>query len=142
MSSPDELTHGQKVENDQRVLVVAYVCSPKLGSEAGMAWNWVSHFAELGCEVDLLTTKRFVDDLVPAIKASAGLIRLHVVEAPSTRWLPSQVEVYAGYLRWQTAALRYARSSDLLSRADVWRATVPPCGVHSGCRAFCRALPG
>jgi glycosyltransferase involved in cell wall biosynthesis len=84
-----------------------------------MAWNWVSHFAELGCEVDLLTTKRFVHDLEPAIKASDGLIRLHVVEAPSTRGLPPQVSVYARYLRWQTAALRYARSSDLINQAQV-----------------------
>jgi len=119
LSTPEEITLGEQTKNNQRVLVVAYVCSPKLGSEAGNAWNWVSHLAELGCLVELLTTKRFVDDLAPAIKASAGLIRLHVVEAPSTRGLPPQVSVYAGYLRWQTAALRYARSSDLINQAQV-----------------------
>lgn len=119
MSTPEEITLGEQTKNNQRVLVVAYVCSPNLGSEAGNAWNWVSHLAELGCPVDLLTTKRFVDDLVPAIKASPGLIKLHVVEAPTTRGLPSQVAVYAGYLLWQTAALRYARSSNLINQADV-----------------------
>jgi glycosyltransferase involved in cell wall biosynthesis len=119
LSTPEEITPGEQTKINQRVLVVAYVCSPKLGSEAGNAWNWVSHFAELGCEVDLLTTKRFVHDLEPAIKASSGLIKLHAIEAPTTRGLPSQVAVYAGYLRWQTAALRYARTTDLLNQAQV-----------------------
>ena len=119
MSATDPATQRTQGGDGLRVLVVAYVCSPKLGSEAGNAWNWVSHLAELGCEIDLLTTKRILDDLESAILQAAGVINLHAVEMPRTPGLPPKVLVYTGYLRWQLAALRYARESGLLTKAQI-----------------------
>ncbi len=119
MNPANPATQRSQGGDSLRVLVVAYVCSPKLGSEAGNAWNWVSHLAGLGCEIDLLTTKRFLDDVEPAILQAAGVIHLHAVDVPRTSGLPPQVGVYAGYLRWQLAALRYARASGLLAQAQI-----------------------
>ena len=33
-----------------KILINAYACSPGMGSEPGMAWNWVSNLAKF-CEL-------------------------------------------------------------------------------------------
>ena len=30
-----------------KILINAYACSPGMGSERGMAWNWVSNLANI-----------------------------------------------------------------------------------------------
>ena len=35
-----------------KILINAYACSPGMGSEPGMAWNWVSNLANLLNELE------------------------------------------------------------------------------------------
>ena len=37
-----------------KILINAYACSPNMGSEPGMAWNWCVHLAK-HCELYIIT---------------------------------------------------------------------------------------
>lgn len=41
-----------------KILINAYACSPNMGSEPGMAWNWVSNLAKY-CELYIITEGEF-----------------------------------------------------------------------------------
>ena len=41
-----------------KILVNAYACSPEMGSEPGMGWNWCSHIAR-HCELHIITEGEF-----------------------------------------------------------------------------------
>ena len=41
-----------------KVLINAYACSPGMGSEPGMAWNWVVNLAKF-CELYIITDGEF-----------------------------------------------------------------------------------
>ena len=41
-----------------KILINAYACSPGMGSEPGMAWNWVSNLAKF-CELFIITEGEF-----------------------------------------------------------------------------------
>lgn len=43
-----------------KILINAYACSPGMGSEPGMAWNWVSNLAKF-CELYIITEGEFRD---------------------------------------------------------------------------------
>lgn len=40
------------------ILVNAYACSPNMGSEPGMAWNWCVNLAKY-CELHIITEGEF-----------------------------------------------------------------------------------
>ena len=45
-----------------KILINAYACSPGMGSEPGMAWNWVSNLARF-CELYIITEGEFRDKI-------------------------------------------------------------------------------
>ena len=42
------------------ILINAYACSPDMGSEPGMAWNWCVNLANY-CELHIITEGEFRD---------------------------------------------------------------------------------
>lgn len=44
------------------VLINAYACSPNMGSEPGMAWNWCVNLANY-CELHIITEGEFRDTI-------------------------------------------------------------------------------
>ena len=55
--------------NMLRVLINAYACSPDMGSEPGMAWNWCVHLAK-HCELHIITEGEFcerIEAVVPTL---------------------------------------------------------------------------
>ena len=40
------------------ILINAYACSPNMGSEPGMAWNWCVNLAQY-CELHIITEGEF-----------------------------------------------------------------------------------
>ena len=44
------------------VLINAYACSPNMGSEPGMAWNWCVNLAKY-CELHIITEGEFRDKI-------------------------------------------------------------------------------
>ena len=58
-----------------KVLINAYACSPNMGSEPGMAWNWVSNLARY-CEVHIITEGEFqdkIEDVVPKLEQGKNM---------------------------------------------------------------------
>lgn len=50
-----------------KILINAYACSPNMGSEPGMAWNWCVHLAK-HCELHIITEGEFrekIESLTP-----------------------------------------------------------------------------
>ena len=45
-----------------KILINAYACSPNMGSEPGMAWNWCLHLAK-HCELHVITEGEFRDNI-------------------------------------------------------------------------------
>ena len=45
-----------------KILINAYACSPNMGSEPGMAWNWCSNLAKY-CELFIITEEEFRDKI-------------------------------------------------------------------------------
>ncbi|MGN0225303.1 MAG: glycosyltransferase family 4 protein [Prevotella sp.] len=45
-----------------KILINAYACSPGMGSEPGMAWNWCLHLAK-HCELHIITEGEFRDKI-------------------------------------------------------------------------------
>jgi len=104
-----------------RVVMFAYDCDPKLGSEHGVGWTWA--LAASRCaEVTVVTQSKYEHNIVAAA---------HSMGCDKTRWLfvePSQALHWVhglpfGYYvynwLWQRAALRAAGSRGLLAHADV-----------------------
>ena len=50
-----------------KVIVSAYACGPKWGSEIGMGWNWVINLAQY-CELTVITEFGFKEDIEEAVK--------------------------------------------------------------------------
>ena len=44
------------------ILINAYACSPEMGSEPGMAWNWCVNLAQ-HCELHIITEGEFRDKI-------------------------------------------------------------------------------
>ena len=49
-----------------RILINAYACCPDMGSEQGMAWNFISRVAKF-CEVFVITESEYKDANLAAI---------------------------------------------------------------------------
>lgn len=102
-----------------KVLLCAYACNPKSGSEAGMGWNWSWHLAEVGHEVWVLT-KSEEKDAIEQEFASRFLPNLHFVYVDTPAWLKHYVKgqlvalygYYAHYLGWQKQAYKIALCLD------------------------------
>jgi glycosyltransferase involved in cell wall biosynthesis len=100
-----------------RILIVAFLCSPKYGSEPGVAWNWLKSLAAKSHELTVLTPTSRRERIAAASAQSAALKRIsfryignaqHVTLAHKSRFL---LQLYYVYWQWcaRRAALRIAR---------------------------------
>ena len=48
------------------ILINAYACSPEMGSEPGMGWNWCVNLAK-HCELHIITEGEFRDNIEAAL---------------------------------------------------------------------------
>ena len=58
-----------------KILINAYACSPGMGSEPGMAWNWVSNLAKF-CELYIITEGEFrdkIEEVVPTLEQGKNI---------------------------------------------------------------------
>ena len=95
----------------KKVLLSAFACDPKMGSEKGYGWNWSLGLANKGFEVHCLTReigKSNIDDIIKPhhlyfhyIKLPLGLEKLYS---------SSKIGMYLYYLLWQLLAYIKARS--------------------------------
>lgn len=89
-----------------KILINAYACSPGMGSEPGMAWNWVSNLAKF-CELYIITEGEFrekIEEVVPTLEHGKNM---HFYYNPVTDeirkmcWNQGDWRFYKYYREWQ-----------------------------------------
>lgn len=89
-----------------KILINAYACSPGMGSEPGMAWNWVSNLAKF-CELYIITEGEFrekIEEVVPTLEQGKNM---HFYYNPVTDeirkmcWNQGDWRFYKYYREWQ-----------------------------------------
>ena len=97
-----------------KVLVNAYACSPDMGSEPGMGWNWCSHIAKY-CELHIITEGEFrdrIESVLPTLPQGQNMHFYYLPVADNVRkmcWNQGDWRFYYYYRQWQKRALEKAK---------------------------------
>jgi glycosyltransferase involved in cell wall biosynthesis len=97
-----------------KVLVSAYACSPYLGSEPGMGWNWCVNLAS-HCELHIITEGEFrdkIEEMVPTLVQGANMHFYYLPVTEKVRrmcWNQGDWRFYYYYRKWQKKTLELAR---------------------------------
>ncbi len=114
------------------VLVHAYACNPRYGSEEGVGWGWVCAIAQHH-DLHVLTAAYHQPDIEAALEADPSLgkrVRFHYVPPrawhyrPSPGWKRIEASIakpimHMAYRSWQRAAYRYARALARTTQFDL-----------------------
>lgn len=88
------------------ILINAYACSPNMGSEPGMAWNWCVNLAKY-CELHIITEGEFqnkIEDVLPTLPQGKNM---HFYYSPVSEvirrmcWNQGDWRFYKYYKEWQ-----------------------------------------
>jgi len=104
------------------VLVHAYACNPKYGSEEGVGWGWVVAISEHH-DLHVLTAAYHESDIEDALDTQPRLrerIRFHYIPervwhyrpTPAWKWIEASIVkpiMHVAYRSWQRAAYKYAK---------------------------------
>ena len=89
-----------------KILINAYACSPGMGSEPGMAWNWVSNLARF-CELHIITEGEFrekIETVVPTMEQGGNMHFYYNPVSEEIRkmcWNQGDWRFYKYYREWQ-----------------------------------------
>lgn len=89
-----------------KILINAYACSPGMGSEPGMAWNWVSNLARF-CQLYIVTEGEFRDKIEEAVPKLEQGRNMHFYYNPvpdevrKMCWNQGDWRFYKYYRQWQ-----------------------------------------
>lgn len=104
------------------VLVSAYACSPGMGSEPGMGWNWCVNLAR-HCNLFIITEGEFRDRIEAVLSGLPQACHMHFYYIPVSErvrrmcWNQGDWRFYFHYRRWQKRALKEAR--DICKSVDI-----------------------
>ena len=107
-----------------KILINAYACSPGMGSEPGMAWNWVSNLAK-HCELFIITEGEFrknIEDVVPTLEQGKNM---HFYYNPlpdkvhKMCWNQGDWRFYWYYGKWQRKTLEIAKEIVKANQIDI-----------------------
>lgn len=107
-----------------KVLVNAYACSPNMGSEPGMAWNWCVNLAKY-CELFIITEEEFRDKIeavVPTLPQGKNMHFYFNPVTPEVRrmcWNQGDWRFYWHYRQWQKRTLEIARQICAEQKIDI-----------------------
>ena len=104
------------------VLVHAYACNPKYGSEEGVGWGWVVAISEHH-DLHVLTAAYHESDIEAVLDTQPRLrerIRFHYIPervwhyrpTPAWKWIEASIVkpiMHVAYRSWQRAAYKYAK---------------------------------
>lgn len=97
------------------ILINAYACSPDMGSEPGMAWNWCVNLANY-CELHIITEGEFRDKIEAALSSLPQGGNMHFYYNPVSEkirkmcWNQGDWRFYKYYRKWQRKTLEIAKS--------------------------------
>ena len=107
-----------------KVLINAYACSPGMGSEPGMAWNWVVNLAKF-CELYIITEGEFrekIDAVVPTLEQGGNMHFYYNPVSDEIRkmcWNQGDWRFYKYYRQWQWKTYLMAKGICEKERIDV-----------------------
>lgn len=88
------------------ILINAYACSPNMGSEPGMAWNWCVNLAKY-CELHIITEGEFKDKIEAVLPTLPQGKNIHFYYNPVSDeirkmcWNQGDWRFYKYYREWQ-----------------------------------------
>lgn len=88
------------------VLINAYACSPNMGSEPGMAWNWCANLAKY-CELHIITEGEFrnkIEEVLPTLPQGKNMHFYYNPVSEEIRkmcWNQGDWRFYKYYKEWQ-----------------------------------------
>lgn len=97
-----------------KILVNAYACSPNMGSEPGMGWNWCVNIARY-CELYIITEGEFrqnIEKVLPTLSQGKNMHFYYLPVEERIRimcWNQGDWRFYYYYRKWQKRALEKAR---------------------------------
>lgn len=97
-----------------KILVNAYACSPNMGSEPGMAWNWCINLAK-HCELFIITEGEFrerIDNALPSLTQGKNMHFYYNPVSEEVRkmcWNQGDWRFYKHYRTWQKKTIEIAR---------------------------------
>lgn len=98
-----------------KILINAYACSPGMGSEPGMAWNWCVNLAKY-CELHIITEGEFRDRIEAVVPTLAQGANMHFYYNPvpdyvrKMCWNQGDWRFYKYYKEWQKRTADIARN--------------------------------
>lgn len=107
-----------------KVLINAYACSPDMGSEPGMAWNWCVNLAK-HCELFIITEGEFrdkIESVVPTLPQGKNMHFYYNPVTPEIRkmcWNQGDWRFYKYYKLWQGKTADIARCVCKEEKIDV-----------------------
>lgn len=105
-----------------KILINAYACSPGMGSEPGMAWNWVSNLAKF-CELYIITEGEFrdkIEEVVPTLEWGKNMHFYYNPVSDEIRkmcWNQGDWRFYKYYKEWQWKT--YLIAKDICSKQNI-----------------------
>lgn len=95
------------------ILINAYACSPNMGSEPGMAWNWCVNLAK-HCELHIITEGEFRDNIEKVLPTLPQGKNMHFYYNPVSDeirkmcWNQGDWRFYKYYKEWQWKTYKIA----------------------------------
>ena len=107
-----------------KILINAYACSPGMGSEPGMAWNWCIHLAK-HCELHVITEGEFrekIEEVVPNLPQGKNMHFYYNPVSDDVRkmcWNQGDWRFYKYYREWQWKTYLMAKEICLKENIDI-----------------------
>lgn len=106
------------------ILINAYACSPGMGSEPGMAWNWCVNLAKY-CELHIITEGEFRDKIETVLPTLPQGRNMHFYYNPVSDkvrkmcWNQGDWRFYKHYRKWQYKTYEMALEIIKEHRVDI-----------------------
>ncbi|MCL7764548.1 glycosyltransferase [Polaribacter sp. Z014] len=107
-----------------KILINAYACSPNMGSEPGMAWNWCLHLAKQ-CELHIITEGEFrvnIEAVLPTLEQGENMHFYYNPVSEDIRkmcWNQGDWRFYKHYKKWQFKTYQLAEEIVKTNKIDV-----------------------
>lgn len=104
------------------ILINAYACSPNMGSEPGMAWNWCVNLAKY-CELHIITEGEFKNKIEAALPTLPQGNNMHFYYNPVSDevrkmcWNQGDWRFYKYYREWQWKT--YMMAEEIIKHHDI-----------------------
>lgn len=106
------------------ILINAYACSPSMGSEPGMAWNWCQNLANY-CELHIITEGEFKDKIETILPTLPQGKNMHFYYNPVSEeirkmcWNQGDWRFYKHYRKWQWKTYEIAKDIITSKHIDI-----------------------